>query len=547
MKTKKYFNILIATLGIAFTSCEDMLVFEKPGKIQAPDAFLTPQDAVNAVIAAYSCLEWEYNSGYIPEWWIGDVCSDDALKGGSYISDMEDVYDLENFKTLSDNGILRTFYCSQYVGAYRANLVLEYVSAMDTLLFAGNMSVRTTVLAEAHFLRSLFHLRLVRVYGGVPLADRVIYVQSEWRQPRASEADTYKMIYDDLKLAIEDLPESYPAAELGRATKGAARALLMKVYLLNHEYDKAKEQGELIYNSGIYSLVDNYNDLFTIEGENGKESVFETQYMTVGNSDWGEGGRSRGNFTTLITRPNWAVPRGYGFNRPSQELYDEYEAGDPRREATIYTPTIAQIGAPYDDNTNNVNVYLGNAYTSRKYSLMLPDSSFLNPGHDTRSPINRKDIRYADVLLMYAEACVNASASDINRAKQLLEAVRNRARITAGRNDILPAFPNYSVNLRLVGETGNRQLQDTPADLLLAIQHERRVELGMEGHRWFDLKRWGLLDKVMNHYQETTKPKIAEHIAPFIKGKHELFPIPLQERDLNPMSQNPGYDGVPVN
>jgi hypothetical protein len=114
------------------------------------------------------------------------------------------------------------------------------------------------------------------------------------------------------------------------------------------------------------------------------------------------------------------------------------------------------------------------------------------------------------------------------------------------RVDVLPAFPNYTIQLQGIGQAGERRLQDNAADLYLAIQHERRVELAMEGHRWYDLKRWGILADVMNHYRATTKPQIASHMAEFVKGQHELFPIPLHERDLNPMPQNPGYDGVPV-
>jgi hypothetical protein len=242
-------------------------------------------------------------------------------------------------------------------------------------------------------------------------------------------------------------------------------------------------------------------------------------------------GFSRGSFTVLMTRPRWAVTTGggWGFNRPTQELYDEFEAGDLRRDAAIYSPTLDQAGAS-DDNTMNIDVYLGNRYTARKYSMMNADTTWIDLEYELYGFINRKEIRYSDVLLMYAEAC--CETGNIDRAKWALEEVRKRAR--NGNNAILPPFPygNYA---------------DNQPDLVKAIRHERRVELAMEGHRWFDLKRWGVLAEVMNNYRATTKPQIATHIAEFVKGKHELFPIPLQERDLNsPMTQNPGYDGVPV-
>jgi hypothetical protein len=558
MKTRQYlFTIIIAAAGLLVSSCDDYFDFENPGVTQLSDAFNVPQDAIDATTAAYVPLTWEYGGTYYPEWWIGDICSDDALKGGGSLNDMELVYDMENFKTRSDNFVLERFYRAQYVGIFRTNLVFENVAAMDTALFKGaEAGLQDRLLGEAYFLRAFYYFRLARLFGGVPLVDRIIRIQSEWQQPRASESDTYELIYSDLKKAVQYLPERYAdASDLGRATRGAARALLMKAYLNNQDYNNARLQGDTIIRSGRYRLVDNYNDLFTIEGENGSESIFETQYVAEGSSDYGQGeGFTRGTFTVIMTRPRWAsgegVESGWGFNRPSQELYDEFEYGDPRREAAIYSPTTDQVEAS-DDNTNNINVYLGNRYTPRKYAMMLPDTSFLPLQHPTRAPINRKDIRYADVLLMYAEACVKSSAPDLAQAKWALEEVRSRARVSAGPQPlvapgILPPFPNYTIKLQGVGQAGERRLQDNAADLYLAIQHERRVELAMEGHRWHDLKRWGILAEVMNHYRTTTKPQIAGHIAEFVKGKHELFPIPLHERDLNPMPQNPGYDGVPV-
>jgi hypothetical protein len=550
MKTKKYSVIAlgICLLGVLTDSCNDYLNFEKPGTTLIKDAFNTPTDAVASVTAAYVPLAWEFGYTYFPEWWIGDVCSDDALKGGGSLSDMDLVYDMENFKTRSDNEILLRFYRAQYIGAFRCNLVLENVPFMVPVVFKGEEAgLQNRIAGEALFLRACYHFRLVRIFGGVPLADRIIENQNEWKQPRASAGEVYEMIYRDLKTAIQYLPErsKYQTTDLGRATKGAARALLMKAYMNNRQYEEAKLQGDSIISSNEYALLSDYNDNFTIEGENGRESLFEIQYIVEGSSDWGDAGNmgfTRGTLTVVMTRPRWANgTEGWGFNRPSQELYDEFETDDPRREAAIYSPTLDQIEAS-DDNTMNISVYLGNRYTARKYSMMRADTTWIPLEHATRAPLNRKEIRYSDVLLLYAEACCLQNTPDLARAKWALEEVRKRARQGSGKN-ILPVFPNYSIAIAGV----KRQLQDNANDLYKAIQHERRVELAMEGHRWFDLKRWGILAEVMNNYRATTKPQIAEHIAEFVKGKHELFPIPLQERDLNsPMPQNPGYDGVPV-
>ena len=553
MKTKKQTFIILAMLGISFAACDDYLSFPKEGAADINDSFVSAQSAIQSATACYAPLTWEFqNNGgtYFNEWWIGDICSDDALKGGSTLSDMDLVYDMENFKTKSDNSVLLWFYRCQYMGIFRCNLVNEYVPALKPALFAKEKAgLQNRVLAEALFLRAMYYFRLVRVFGGVPIVNHVIKAQSEWKQPRASESEVYNQIYTDLQFAIKYLPErsGYAATDLGRATKGAARALLMKAYMNNHSYDLARLQGDSIVNSTQYTLVPNYNNIFTVAGENNSESVFEIQYIAEGTSDGFNGmGFSRGTLTPTMTRPRWASQEGWGFNRPTQELYDEFEPGDPRRDAAIYAPTLEQVVAS-DDNTNNINVYLGDRYTARKYSMMNPDTTWIGLGHSTRGEINRKEIRYADVLLLYGEACLKQTTPDVNKAKLALGQVRNRARLTSGRTDILPDFPNYTIPLQGEGKSGTKLLQDNADDLFLAIQHERRVELAMEGHRWFDLKRWGLLPDVMNHYRASTKTQVSTHMGEFVKGKHELFPIPLEERDLNsPMPQNPGYDGVAV-
>jgi hypothetical protein len=561
MKNNIKYGILLfaGCLLSLFYACDDYLDFEKPASVDVNESFLTADNAVAFVTSAYFPMLWEYqNNGgtFFSEWWIGDVCSDDALKGGQFLSDMDLVYDMENFKTRSDNNVLLWFYRVQYMGIFRCNLALENIPLMDPEVFAeSEAGLQNRTLGEALFMRAFYYFRLARVFGGVPWVDKPIKYQEDWRQPRVSEDDLYREIYNDLKTAIQYLPEKsdYRAEDAGRATKGAARALLMKAYLNQHDYNNAKLQGDSIILSGEYQLVADYNELFSENGENSTEAVFEAQYTSqVIGDGWDGLGSTDGTLVIIQTRPRWNG--GWGFNRPSQELYDEFESGDPRRDAAIYNPTEDQV-SPSDDSTDegdNDNVYLGNRYTARKYSMMRADSTWVPLSHATWGEINRREIRYADVLLLYAEACVKASTPDLAQAKWALEEVRRRARVSAGPQPfvapgILPPFPNYTIKLQGVGQADERRLQDNAEDLYLAIQHERRVELAMEGHRWFDLVRWGIAAEVMNHYGQTTKAPVAKHMAEFVKGKHERFPIPMQERDLNSqLSQNPGYDGVPV-
>lgn len=533
-------HILKAFCGLALlataTSCNDWLLEESPGKTGLDDFFTSGNTAIQVVNACYTPLAWEFNSTYFSEWFIGDVVSDDALKGGQNITDMADVYDLENFKTNANNTMLLDFYRAQYQGIARCNLAIQEVAKVDADTTMTE-SRKNCLLGEAHFMRAYYYFRLVRVFGGVPYVDFVIDSSSKWQQPRASEATVYENIVKDLEIAEPLLwnKSEYADEDLGRATKGAAQAMLLKTYLYmgGHidpaYFAKAYEWGQKFrteqYETGEYSLNPNYADNFTMAGENGPESVFEIQYMAEPTSDYGEGfGFTRGTFTTILTRCRaTALGAGWGFNHPTQNLYDEFEAGDPRRDATIINPTDDQLDNPEQE------IYLGSRYYNRK-SAYIEDGIYVTLDHATRSPVNYRLIRASDVLLMYAEAALE-SGKDIAGAKWALEEVRKRAR---GENDaILPAFPNYN------------GYSDNTDDLRKAIRHERRVELAMEGHRWFDLCRWGIayevMDKDNGSYGKNETPEARAEMASFIKGKHELFPIPSQEINLNPMDQNPGY------
>lgn len=516
---KKLIYILVITGSFLLTSCNDWMLDQTPGITLLKDYFTVGQAAVQAVNGAYVPLAWEFNNTYYPEWFIGDVVSDDALKGGQSIGDMADVYDFENFKTNSNNTFLLDFYRAQYQGIARCNLSLQQIPQMQT---DSSMTerVRDRLLGELKFLRAMYYFRLVRVFGGVPKTTEPIVSTSDWKQPRSSATEIYNLILSDLEDANSGLwkKSEYADADLGRATKGAAQAMLLKINLYMKNYSDAKRWGDSIINSMEYDLTPEYADNFTLEGENGIESVFEIQYMADPTSDYGEGnGFTRGTFTVILTRSRSSKYQGWGFNKPTQNLYDEYETGDPRRDATIFNPTDAEIETPSQE------IYLGDRYLNRKYAMMNPDNSVIKLDHSSRGAINNKVIRYADVLLMYAEAC--CELNDLTPAEAALERVRARAR---GAAAILPAFPygSYSNN------------QD---DLRKAIRHERRVELAMEGHRWFDLCRWGIAKQVMDAYKATETAEAQAQMATFIEGKHELFPIPSQEIALNPMDQNPQY------
>jgi starch-binding outer membrane protein, SusD/RagB family len=516
---KKIKILLIAPVILFFSSCNDWILEQPPGVTLLEDYFSVGQTAIQTTNGAYVPLMWEFNNTYFPEWFIGDVASDDALKGGQSIGDMADAYDFENFKTNSNNGFLLDFYRAQYQGIGRCNLGLQQIPLMktDSVMDAR---VQKRLIGELKYLRAMYYFRLVRVFGGVPITLEPINSSANWKQPRATATAIYNQILTDLADANTGLwkKSEYKVEDLGRATKGAAQAMLLKTNLYLKNYSEAKRWGDSIMLSNEYNLVNNYADNFTLAGENGAESVFEIQYMADPMSDYGNGnGFTRGTFTVILTRSRSSKFQGWGFNKPTQNLYNEYETGDPRRDATIFNPSNAEIETPAQE------IYLGCRYLNRKYALMNADNSIIKLDHPTRGPINNKVIRYADVLLMYAEACCELNL--LPEAKAALEQVRSRAR---GANAILPAFP--------YGAYANNQ-----TDLRKAIRHERRVELAMEGHRWFDLCRWGVAKQTMDAYKLTETAEAQAQMATFIAGKHELFPIPSQEIDLNPMEQNPQY------
>ncbi len=549
MKAYNRFIVLVALLPL--TACNGWLREDGPMTNRVSDFFTSAQTAVQVVNAAYVPLMWEYQGTYYSEFFIGDIMSDDALKGGQNTSDMAAAYDLENFKTISNNEIALQYYRAQYQGIARANLAIEQIPVMEDRDGTFTDELRSRLLGEAHFLRAYYYFKLVRLYGDIPIVESPIYNSEEWRQPRSSVEKVYEVIFSDLKQAEESLilKSEYAPEELGRITKGAAQAMLLKAYLYYGDYCRRTGNGDadsyykeaakwgqtfVKEQASEYSLCSNYANNFTLEGENGPESVFEVQYMSEGTSDYGEGnGFSRGTFTTILTRcrSQWFNATGWGFNHPTQNLYDEFESGDLRRDACILRLEDDQITNALED------IYLGNRYYCAKRTIMDGSRNYvtLEDSHDSRSPINRIDIRLADVYLMYAEAALNTG--DNTTAKTYLEKVRSRAR---GTRSILPEFPLYKIP-DYKSEYAMRQLTDTEDDLMMAIRHERRVELAMESHRWYDLCRWGIAKEVMDAYKSTETSEAQSQMEEFVAGKHELLPIPVEEVRLGGLTQNFGY------
>lgn len=541
-KALTYSALALATLSLS--SCNDWLTEETPGTTKVSEFFTSLSTAEAVVNAAYVPMTWEFGTTYYPEWYFGDIVSDDALKGGQDINDGADLRELENFKANSDNEILLGYYRAQWQGIQRANLAIDEIptTRIETEGTEADKQAkyRDRYLGEAYFLRGFYYFRLARMFGGMPLIDYVIKSSNQWAQTRSTMDETLNFAIEDFKRAENLLWEKdkYSNEELGRATKGAAQAMLLKANLYRADYlrnagneteaqkyfAEAAKWGKEVINSRQYSLWPNYLDNFRLANENGRESVFEIQYTEEATSDYGGEGYTRGTMTTILQRSRSSAfgEAGWGYDRPTQNLYNEYEAGDARRDETILVPTDEQIETPAQE------IYCGDRMLNRKYAMYNDGTNggIYKLAHATRSPKNNIQIRYADVLLMYAEAC--CESGDLPSAKSALKEVRDRAGLSQ--------FPYTAV---IQGKTVT--FNDNQDDLRKAIRHERRVELAMEGHRWFDITRWGIAKETMDTYMAGETKEAKELYGTFQKGKHELFPIPSKEIDLSGIEQNPNW------
>ena len=533
--------VVLAALGLSMGACNDWLTEDTPGTNNRSEYFTSISTAENVVNAAYVPLAWEFGKTYYSEWYIGDIASDDALKGGQSVSDGGDAYDIDNFKTNTNNELILEYYRAQWQGVARCNLALEEIP--KTRINENDnaeVALRTRYMGEAYFLRAYYYFRLTRVFGGMPLIDYVIDSSNKWSQTRATRDETFQFIIADLENANKLMVKrsAMKTDDLGRATKGAAQAMLLKVNLYrgnflaqegdaqgaNEAYKAAKAWGDSIITSGQYGLDSEFFTNFTLAGENDLESVFDIQYVEDPTSDYGEGeGFTRGTFTLILqrSRSNAYGQAGWGFDKPTQNLFDEFEPGDIRRDLTILNPTDDEIETPAQE------IYLGDRYLNRKYAMYTEtNGKIYHLTHDSRGPLNNKQIRYSDVLLMYAEVC--CELGDLAAAKAALNQVRARVG--------LQAFP-YSATIQGMTVT----FADNQTDLRQAIRHERRVELAMEAHRWFDLCRWGIAKETIDAHMATETAECKAEFGNFQKGKNELFPIPSQEIDLSGVAQNPGY------
>jgi hypothetical protein len=396
--------LLALLLAGGAAGCDDFLSTEPRGELTTPNFFTTADHAVQATNATYSMLRaWPVHVFA----WIGmtDIVSDDATKG-SVPSDAAFLQDLDNLNFDPGNIAFSTVWEGYYQGIYRANVAIQNIPRVDM-----DEAAKARLIGENQFLRAYYYFFLVRAFGGVPLIVQPLPA-AEFEQTRASAEEVYAQIEADLTAAAEVLPSQYGAADVGRATEGAARALLGKVYLFQGEYENAYTQLRQVIDSGAYGLYPTYRQLFTQAGENSSESVFEVQNTTL---EAGGGSSQYAQVQGIRGVPNV----GWGFNHASPELEASYQPGDPRLQTTILYPWEMLP----DDPTRVV--FLNPSMPNNRYNQKVYTSPETPRGSDN-STVNIRRIRYADVLLMAAEAAYRTNREA--EARSWLNQVRERAR-----------------------------------------------------------------------------------------------------------------------
>lgn len=517
MKTiyKTFSTVLLIVL---LSACSKDFLDLKPLDQEVSTSFYkTEEQAMQALVSIYDVLGYQETPGvsWAPFIVVSDILSDDAYAGGSDANDGQDENEFNTFTIPTTSIIAHAIWLKNYTGIYRANLLLERIEEVDA---ADEFKKR--LIAESKFLRAYFYFEQAAYFENIPLLINTLSGPSEYKQPQATPEQVYNQIALDLNEAITDLPASVTPAEAGRITKWAAQALLARVYLFyNGVYGKDLVAGsntinkavlvdyldELIATSG-HDLFENYQDNFKLVGEYGKESVFEISYGdTPPWWDWGYVRGGEGNLSAQMQGPrvanstNWN--RGWSFGTVSQKLVDDLK-NDPRYQYTVLTQEEL-------DGVLTVG-YQHTGYFSKKYS-----SDAEHWGGSGQFELNRtcnhRVIRFSDVLLMAAEL---GSAN----AQQYLDRVR--ARVGLGS---VPATPDN-------------------------IYKERRLELSLEGIRYFDVLRKGLAYAT----QELTVTGVR---GPNYVGEQQLFdvtfnaatkgflPIPQTEMDLSggAFVQNQGY------
>lgn len=546
-----YFPALAVLL---FTnSCQKGFLKEVPVAELSPDQVLQSQNVESVIIAAYSILNGQYDdatSAYnspASNWSFGDVVSDDAYKGGGGTGDQNGIHLMEIYQTNPTIVDVNKKWLALYEGVKRANLAIRLLNQSKDF----DPDLKTQRIAEMRFLRGHFYFELKKIYNQIPYIDENAVKPQDYyvSNTELTSDQLWGKIEDDFNAALAVLPETQ--TDMGRPTKWAAEAYLCKTYIFQKKWQQANDAAEAVINSGKYHLMDNSPDVFLPQNDNGPEVIFAIQYSINDGAPYG----SNGSIGDRLQQPGGPFYPLYGFHRPSQNLVNAFktdENGLPMENNIKLQPsdkvdprldyTVGRQGVPYLDlGINYDSTWEREVATYGPYAPKKRIVSAKSPFHLLVAPytdaLNYYIIRYADVLLWKAEASIELG--DLETGRQYINMIRQRAKNSQYIKTLDGS--SYSANYKI---DIYQQPFSNYDDAISALRTERRLEFAMEGHRFFDLVRWGIADSVLNNYF-ATESQIRSVLtgAHFIKGKNEYDPIPQSEIDLlqGKATQNPGY------
>lgn len=575
----KNINIVIYMVALVFaTSCSDYLETVPQGAVSAGAP--TAESAEGLVTAAYAAIGNDDMIGPMTSMWVyGSVRSDDAYKGGGGVTDVGDINFYEQYNlTQPDQGWMHPYTWENfYKSISRANSALRSLNELTDDDFAD----RTVRIAETRFLRAHSHFMLKVIFKNIPYVDETLSNEEILQTSNAiySNDELWNKIAEDFQFAMDNLPETQ--TQVGRANKYAAAAYLAKLRLYQaYEQDENNQVTninqnrlqevvqltEMVINSGMYSLQPDFGENFLDGYDNGTESVFAIQFSIADGTSVG-----RLSFVTGLNYPHGATQFGCcGFHAPSQNLVNAFATdanglpkfdtfNDVELSAAEITPTGVTVdpridhsvgidGHPYKYRNEESYIFSNSwvrdpgvygFFQSMKEQQAADCSCYKKEGPFIGTSKNIDIIRYADVLLMQAEAYIEMGEQD--KAMPLINEVRARAAQSTGRTKLADGTPasNYKIS-----EYDASNIDWTQENARKALQWERRLEFALESPRFFDLVRWGIAEEVLNDYLETeaTRRDFLKD-AKFTAGRDEYYPVPQREIDFTKglYEQNVGY------
>ncbi len=543
--TKSALAASVLSLGMMSVSCDDLLDTKPQGSFTSEQ--LGEDEAVDMMTAAYATLLCHYfgnNESFAGPLnnWVIDLRSDDALKGGDGVTMEGYMHQLEIGNVESNNDVINFKWRNNYFSISRCNTAIKALLGNESL----DETTKASYIAEMKTLRAYYYFDMYRLYQKFPYFDETVVNPSECRADEYTRDQILGFIEQDLRDCYKALPETQ--TEPGRFNKYVAAALLAKVALFDSDWAEVETYAGYVISSGQYSLYHNFLDMSKPEFNNQYESVMAVQFSSANSPD-------QFNFCNCLNC-TWSEGNLYGngddFYLGSQDLVNAFRTdelglpylnGDQNAESVTSADyegnvdprldfTLGRIGMPWRSHTYNEkwcrNLELYGQYSGKK-PYPSPENPEVKPGIVPwgASSLNYIIIRYADVMLMKAEALIEQN-KNLDEARDLINQIRLRAANSVDSNyspiDINPMVANYEVG-QYSATAWNQEYARK------AVRHERRIELAMEGHRWFDLLRWGTAVEVVNKYYEFEQQYQSYYSTANLTADELYFPIPLDQKD----------------